>query len=85
MIPIIGSFDYLGEGCIPVCVPECMTIDGLPIIIFPPEGKIVMPRRPYNIQFTTEGTKTREVDGTNYRIGHCIGATQQDPDEEDFL
>jgi hypothetical protein len=85
VIPTTGTFDYVGEGCIPVCIPEGLTVDGLPIMIFPPEGGKIITQEPYQIKFTTEGTKTREVEGKTYRIGRCIGATLQDQDEENFL
>jgi hypothetical protein len=74
----IGSFDYLGEGCVPVCV---LTVNGTPVILFPPEGRQILPGKPYSIQFSTEGTKTREIDGKTYRVGHVYAATLQDVEE----
>lgn len=78
---VIGSFEYVGEGCIPVCVPKNETVEGLPVILYPPDGRTILPGRPYDIRFSTEGTKTREIEGKTYRVGNVYAATLQDLDE----
>lgn len=81
---VISSFDYPIEGGGPVCLPEGETVDGLPVILFPPEWKTIIPGWLYDIKFSTEGTKTHEVDGKTYRVGNVYAATAQDHDEENF-
>lgn len=85
MISATGSFEHLDLGPIPVCIPEGLTFEGLPVMVYPPEGFKIISGAPYHLQFTPVGTLTQEREGVTYRTCRCTSATLQDEHEEDIL
>jgi hypothetical protein len=78
---IFGSFNHVGDSVAPICIPEGEAADGMPVIIFPPEGKQILTGQQYDIRYNIQGNRTREIEGKNYRVGQAYAATLQDLDE----
>ena len=82
---MIGSFDYRNNCSLICIIPDGVTDDGHPVIIFPKERYDVSTGVPYNFEMTMTRQATYLLDDVKYRVAHADVIMDMAGKEADLL